>query len=141
MSGQPPDRRAEFEAMVRFLGGDTIAKRSANGLLRINVRSPEQLAALTSDEILDIRMIGPKCLERILDKQENVLNFGGVTAPKVDYAMIARFLRALGELLRVAHIPQIAPKLSGSEQEHIAGELIRLASWYENIEGESDAEG
>lgn len=135
------DTQAEFQRMVEFLGGDSLAKRAANALLRISVRTPEQLAATPLDVIGDVRMLGPMCLDRIREKkrQLDIARVRGVAPLVVDHAVIAGYLAELSARITDVREPVARELLSVRERTHVAGELRRLGDWYADIAKENSA--
>lgn len=134
----PPDPFAAFREMTAFLGGDTLASRCANGLLKIGVRTPEQLMLTPPDDIRDIRQLGPKCTERIASCKAKL-----VAAQSSDdgphYGRIAQYLWTLGH--EVMGLSREAPhQLTAADRVHVSQELGRLAVWYKEEHERRDKE-
>lgn len=129
------DARGMYQRMVEFLGGDTLAKRSANGLLKISVRTPEQLAMTPLDVISDIRMLGEKCVARIEQKKRllDIARVVDVAPPGVNYAAIAEYLTEMSSRVLTVREPVARSLLNVQERTHVAGEMRRLSDWYADI--------
>lgn len=123
------DNKRLFQEMVTFLGGDPVAKRSANGLLNIGVRTPQQLAETPLDEIRDVRQIGAACMERIVRCLKQDDGYGTQTEVGVSFARIASYLYGLKRSLLVTENWQHGV-LTLDERAHVAAEVGRLADWY-----------
>lgn len=139
----PPDPFAAFREMAAFLGGDPLASRCANGLLKIDVRTPEQLAATPLDTIRDIRQLGTKCVERIISCKEKLTVQPTVQPPadnELHYGRIAQYLWTLGRgVMELSH--QKNHQLTVAERVHVSQELSRLALWYKQEQGGRERNG
>jgi len=139
MSGAPPERdfRREYREMVTFLGGDHMATRVASALLRINVRSVDELIRTPLEEIRDIRGMGTKGVARIVARLTSTQPTSTASGEEVDYNKIARFLCDMSARFQLTDDPLLAP-LSGAETEHVVAEIHRLAERYERTAREKE---
>jgi hypothetical protein len=121
-----------FQEMVTFLGGDPVAKRSANGLLKIGVRTPQQLIETPLDEIRDVQQIGVACVERIVRCITPADRRGPLRDPVVDFERVARYFYGLRNTLLHTEV-RLNGVLTLDERTYVADEVGRLADWYTEI--------